>query len=116
MLRLLSDEDVPGDIIRGLRQRQPTLDIVRVQEIGMTHTDDPIILEHAASEGRQIIPRNRCTMTAFAYARVRNGLSMPGVFVLPEEMPTGQAVIELELIACASEVDEWRDCVKFLPL
>lgn len=29
MLRLLTDEDVHGDIISGLRLRQPALDLVR---------------------------------------------------------------------------------------
>ena len=31
MLRLLIDEDVHGDIVDGLRRRQPTLDLVRVR-------------------------------------------------------------------------------------
>lgn len=34
MLRLISDEDVHDDIIRGLRRREPTLDIVRAVDVG----------------------------------------------------------------------------------
>ena len=49
LLRMLSDEDVPGDIIKDLRQREPGLDVVRVQEVGLMHTPDPDILEWAAS-------------------------------------------------------------------
>jgi hypothetical protein len=116
MLRMLSDEDVPGDIIRGSRQRQPSLDIVRAQEVGLMHTPDPDILEWAAREGRQLITRDRTTMTPHAYERVAHGLPMPGVFVIPEEMSVGPAVKELELIALASESDDWRDRVIFLPL
>ena len=33
MLRLVSDEDVHDAIIRGLRRREPTLDIVRATKI-----------------------------------------------------------------------------------
>ena len=45
VLRLLSDENVPGHLIRGLRRRQPDLDLVRVQEVGLDGVDDPVILE-----------------------------------------------------------------------
>src|SRR5690242_10556508 len=47
MLRMLSDEDIPGDIVRVLRQRHLNLDIVRVQEVGLKHTPDAQILEWA---------------------------------------------------------------------
>ena len=67
MLRLLSDEDVPGDIVRGLRQRQPSLDVVRVQEAGLMSAADSRVLEWAAGEGRQVFTRDRSTMTAEAW-------------------------------------------------
>ena len=35
MLRLLSDENFSGDIIRGLMLRQPQLDLSRVQDVGL---------------------------------------------------------------------------------
>lgn len=35
MLRLLSDENFNGDIIRGLLLRYPTLDLLRVQDVGL---------------------------------------------------------------------------------
>jgi hypothetical protein len=116
MLRLLSDEDVPGDIVRALRRRHPGLDVVRVQEVGLAGVPDPDVLEWAAQEGRQVFTRDRSTMTAHAYDRVAGKLAMPGLFVIPERMPIGQAVTELETIALASDPDDWRDLVIFLPL
>ena len=115
MLRLLSDEDITGAIVAGLRQRQPSLDIVRVQEVGLMQTPDPDILEWAASEGRQILTRDRKTMTRHAHDRVVQGLPMAGVFVIPEHMPIGVAVKEIEFLALASELDDWRGRVIFLP-
>jgi len=116
MLRLLSDEDIPGAVIRELRQRQPGLDVVRVQEVNLLGASDPDVLEWAARQGRQVFTRDRSTMTAHAYDRVARGLPLPGLFVIPERMPVGQAVTELEMLALASEPDEWRDRVLFLPL
>ena len=44
MLTLVSDENFDGDILRGLYRRLPTLDIIRVQDIGLSATPDPEIL------------------------------------------------------------------------
>ena len=43
--RRLTDEDVPGGIARGLRKRNPGLDIVRVQEVGLMQSPDPDVLD-----------------------------------------------------------------------
>ena len=48
MLRLVSDENFNGDIIRGLFRRLPELDLVRVQDVGLMQTPDPDILQWAA--------------------------------------------------------------------
>ena len=51
MLTFLADENFNGDIVRGLRRRQPELDILRMQEIGLRGVDDPALLEQAAQRG-----------------------------------------------------------------
>ena len=58
MLRLAADENFNNDIVRGLLRRRPDLDIVRVQDVGLSGADDPAILEWAAREGR-VQPRAR---------------------------------------------------------
>jgi hypothetical protein len=42
MLRLLADENFNGDIVRALMLRRATLDIVRVQDVGLEGRDDPL--------------------------------------------------------------------------
>lgn len=50
MLRLAADADLDGRLVRGLLRREPTIDIVRVQDVGMRTASDPEILAWAASE------------------------------------------------------------------
>src|SRR5438067_12060064 len=116
MLRLLIDEDVHGDIVDGLRRRQPALDLVRVQEVGLRHTADPIILEWAAQQRRVVVSVDKKTLAVDAWDHVARGLPMPGVAILRIVLSIGQAVTELELIACAGEPDDLRDQVVYLPL
>ena len=54
-LRLATDEDFNGDIIRALRTRLAGLDLLRAQDAGKMHTPDPQVLEWAAAEGRVLL-------------------------------------------------------------
>jgi hypothetical protein len=116
MLRLLIDEDVHGDIIAGLRRRQPTLDVVRVQDVGLGHTPDAVILEWAAQQVRVVVSVDKKTLTVDAWDRVARGLPMPGVVILRTRLTIGQAVTELEVVALVGNPDDLRDRVIYLPL
>ncbi len=48
MLRLVADENFNNDIVRGLLRRKPDLDIVRIQDAGLSGADDPAVLEWAS--------------------------------------------------------------------
>jgi hypothetical protein len=81
MLLLAADENFNNDIVRGLLRRRSDLDIVRIQDVGLSGADDPTILEWAAQEGRVLLTHDVSTITHYAYERVRAGKSMPGVTV-----------------------------------
>ncbi len=61
MLRLASDADVHGDIIRGLRRRLPDIDLARAQDALPEGTPDPEVLTWAA-ENRVLITNDRNTI------------------------------------------------------
>src|SRR5437660_3563 len=67
MLRLASDADVHGDIIRGLRRRSQDIDLVRVQDALPEGTPDPEVLAWAAAQDRVLITNDRNTMVGVAY-------------------------------------------------
>jgi hypothetical protein len=116
VLKLVSDENFNGDILRGLYRRCPELDVVRVQDVGLTAASDPDILEWAAAEDRILLTHDRDTMLYFAYSRVKAGQAMPGVFLVSDLMPTGQAIDELLLAADCLAPEECKDLVRFFPL
>jgi hypothetical protein len=116
MLRLASDADVHGDIIRGLHRRA-TIDSVRVQDALPEGTPDPEVLAWAAREGRVLITNDRGTMISFAYERVCKGEFVPGLIATTNEQSIGSAIDDILLIAeCMSE-EEIRDrVVVYLPV
>lgn len=77
MLHFASDENLNGDIGRGLRLHRPGLDLIRVQEAGFRGEDDPTVLAWAAEEGRIPLTHDRATLPGFAHARVVRGRRCP---------------------------------------
>jgi predicted nuclease of predicted toxin-antitoxin system len=65
VLKLVSDENFNADILRGLFRRHPDLDVVRVQDFGLSATPDSDILAWAAVEGRIVLTHDRDTMLHF---------------------------------------------------
>ncbi|WP_369432127.1 DUF5615 family PIN-like protein [Aquisphaera insulae] len=59
-------------------RRRADLDLVRVQDVGLTETLDPLILAWAADDRRILLTHDRETIPAFAYDRIRRGEPMPG--------------------------------------
>jgi hypothetical protein len=116
MLRLLSDENFNGDIVRGLLRRHPSLDLVRVQDVGLKQARDREILKWAASERRVLLSHDVSTVPPAAYQRVTDGESMPGVFIVPGRMPIGQAIDEILFLSIDVQPDEWKDQVLYLSL
>jgi len=116
MLLLLADENLNNDILRGMLRRKPDLDIIRIQDVGLSNAEDDVILEWAARSGRVLVTHDVTTVTNFAYQRVRSGQSMPGVIEVDDDLPTGRAIDELLLIVEYSEPGEWEGQVLYVPL
>lgn len=116
MLRFATDENFNGDIVRGLLRRNPKLDIVRVQDVGLSGADDPSVLKWAADEGRIAVTHDISTLPKHALDRVVAGQRMPGVFAVRSVAPIGQATDDLILLDECSIECEWEGQVRFLPL
>lgn len=115
MIRLLSDENFNGNIVRGLFLRQPNLDLLRVQDVNLLNVDDPEILEWAANNNRILLTHDRATMPDFAYERLSRNQSMAGMFVVSDRIAVRQAIDDLLLIVDVTEQTEWKSQILYLP-
>jgi hypothetical protein len=116
MIRFLADEDFNRRILRGLRRRIPSLDVLRVQDVGLITRPDTEVLEWAANENRVVLTHDVTTMSKHAFDRVNQILPMPGVIEISQDVPIGEAIEELVLIAECSLENEWENRVIYLPL
>lgn len=116
MLRLLADENLNNDIVRGLMRRKPDLDLVRVQDVGLSGADDPAVLDWAAQRGRVLLTHDVSTITRYAYDRVQSGRPMPGVLEVSRSVSIGTAIEEILLLVEYSLEGEWEGQIRYLPL
>lgn len=114
MLPLLSDEDLQGAIVAGLRLHFPAIDLVRVQEVGLMQMPDPVVLEYAASQNRVTVTHDRITMTAHAQDRLNQGLPMTGLIVLAQFINVGKAIQEVGTLALAGDPGDLDGHILFL--
>jgi hypothetical protein len=111
-----ADENFNLLTIRGLQRRKLAIDILLVQDAGLRSADDPVILAWAAEEGRVILTHDIRTMPDFAAQRIAAGQKMPGLIVVPDQMPIGPAIEDLLVIAECTASEEWQGCIEYLPL
>jgi hypothetical protein len=128
VLKLLTDEHIDPDLIRGLQARQSDLDVIRVHDVRLLHADDRDILAWAAGEqppgvpgvappqARVLVTHDRNTVPGFAYDRVRAGQPMTGVVVVDDRLSLGRMIDELLVVAVCTAEGELRDQVIYVPL
>ena len=97
-------------------RRKTDLDIVRVQDVGLSGADDPTVLEWAAKEGRILLTHDVSTITNYAYERISAGRAMPGVCEVSRELLLGVVIEDILLLAECSLDGEWDGQVRYLPL
>ncbi|HLA07054.1 MAG TPA: DUF5615 family PIN-like protein [Anaerolineales bacterium] len=116
MLFLVADENFNNTIVRGLLRIQPDLDIVRVQDVGLSSADDPVVLEWAAKEDRVLLTHDVATITKYAYERINMRKYMPGVIEVNRKVPLSAAIDEILYIAEVCEHGELEGQIIYLPL
>ena len=114
-VRFLADEDLDSDIIDGLRSREPAIDILDVKKVGLRGKADAVLLDLAAQQDRIVITHDRRTMTRYFQERLAAGRLSAGVFVVPQRTAIGEIIESLLLVWTASQAEEWRNQIVYLP-
>jgi predicted nuclease of predicted toxin-antitoxin system len=114
--RLATDEDFNNRILRGVLRRNPGLDIVRAQDVGLRGKSDAEVLEWAAKEDRILLSHDKKTMRQHVNERLTAGLPMPGVFIVNKHAPMAQIVENILILAECSLPGEWEYQIIFVPL
>ena len=92
------------------------MDIVRIQDAGLSGASDPAVLEWAAREKRVLLTHDVSTITRHAIDRIETGQSMPGVFEIDDAARIGRVIEDILLLAELSLEGEWEGQIGYVPL
>ena len=113
-IKLYMDVHVRRAVTIDLRLRG--VDILTAQEDGAGEFDDPLLLDRATELGRILFTQDDDLLIEAA-RRQETGEEFTGVIYGHQlNVTVGQCIEELELIAQATEPEEWMNRVAYLPL
>ena len=109
-----ADNDLRKAIVRGAVRREPRMNFRSAQAARLDGIPDPQVLAFAADEGRfwfsddfQTLPKH--------FREFTQGRRSPGVLLVRQDLPVGEAIETLLLIWEASEADEWVNRLCLVP-
>ena len=113
-LALYMDHNVPRAITAGLQRRG--IDVLSAYEDDAHELEDAALLDRAQALDRVLFSRDDDLLRE-ATRRQREGISFGGVIDAHQrDVSIGRCTLDLHLIAEASEPEELRDRVIYLPL
>lgn len=114
-LRFQADADLNQRIVAALRRLEPAIDCQTAGTASLEGKSDAEVLAACADEGRALLTHDQKTMPHHFAAFISERAS-PGVIIVPQDMPIGEAVREVYLAWTASESEEWVNGIRRLPL
>ncbi len=113
-VRFYMDVHIPHSISEQLRRRG--VDVITAIEDGARQRNDEELLERARELGRVVFTQDIGFKT-MAEQWQRHGRAFAGLaFARQRGVTVGRLVNDLDLIARATEMEEWLNWVEFLPL
>lgn len=113
--RLLADHDLNEHLVTGVLRREPTIEFLRVRDLGLDRSPDEDVLQFAASHGLVVVSHDVNTMIAAARRYIADAQPMAGLLMVRQADPLNQNIESLLLIWSCSEAEEWRNQIAFLP-
>jgi hypothetical protein len=115
--RFLFDECTDPALIATLRQKEPSIDILRVCDPGAPQrgTLDPDLLLAAAALGRVLVTNDRQTMPGHLVQHFAAGHHTAGVILLRRGFSIGQLAKAILDEWTKTTADEWVDRTVYLP-
>jgi len=95
---------------------EPKVEISTVVEIGHSGATDADILELAIADNWLVVSHDVNTMRDTAERRMRDGSHITGLFLAHQSSALKTVAESLVLIWAASQAEEWRNQIIFLPL
>ena len=114
LLRFQADADFDHRIIRGLLLRDEGIDFQTSFDAKLRGVPDPEVLQRTAAMGRVLVSHDTKTMPGH-FGEFLQKAASPGLILIPQRYPIGQAVDDLFLIWMTTDSADWHNTLTRLP-
>ena len=114
--RFQADKDLRSAILRGTIRREPSIDFQSALDLELDGVPDPEVLRLCSEQGRILVSHDENSMPGHFREFLQVGNSSPGVVLVAQWTPIAAVIESLVLMWVASEAEEWRDRIVWLPL
>ena len=117
-IKYLLDENVNPNLRKALHQQWPEIVVWIISDPGAPPkgTPDPNILLWCEANDFSLVTNNRTSMPPHLKDHLDSGHQVPGIFILNPDMTMSETASELATIWGASESEEYRNLLHFLPV
>lgn len=114
-IRFQADNDLNEDILRSVKRLKSQIDFQRAPELGLHRgVPDPEVLRLCAEQERMLVTHDRDTMPGHFIDFITHR-DCPGIFIVSRRLSIGKAADWLALYWDASEAEEHKNQIIFLP-
>jgi hypothetical protein len=114
-VRFQADADLNEVILLATIRQQPEIDFQTATAAELAGISDLEVLERCLKDNRLLVTHDRKTMPRHFYRFIERNES-PGVIVIPQSVSVSEATEDLILIWSATDAEEWKNRIAFLPL
>jgi hypothetical protein len=114
-IRFQADADLNQVIVSAVVRRVPAIDFRTATSASLAGLKDQEVLAVAARDGCILVTHDQATMPRHFGEFLRSQHS-PGLIVVPQHLPLGEAADDLILIWTVTAAEEWTDRIAFLPI
>jgi hypothetical protein len=114
-IRFQADADLNFDIVKAVRQQEPSIDFASATDAGLRGVSDSEILERASLAKRVLVSHDRRTMLHHFRDRLVDGNSSPGLLIVSQDAPVGAVVDSILVLWLVLEPTELLDQAYHLP-
>ncbi len=114
-IRFQADADLNQVIVQAVLRQTPEIDFKTAVQAELEGVDDLEVLALAAKESRVLVSHDKKTMPHH-FANFTRHHESSGVIIIPQSLAISKAMEELILIWSATEAEEWKNRIGFLPI
>jgi hypothetical protein len=114
--RFQADSDFRNAIRLGVLRREPAIDFQSAHTAGLDGLTDSEVLGRAAAQNRILISHDENSMPFHFREWISARNISPGLLMVPQGASSALVIESILTIWIASQADEWRNKILWLPL